>query len=49
MSEILILIREGMREERFPVNERKQTHTVRFYLERRNKREINLGVIVIGG
>jgi hypothetical protein len=31
------------------VNERKHTHTVWFYLERRNKREINLGVIVIGG
>jgi hypothetical protein len=27
----------------------KHTHTVGFYLERRNKGGINLGVIVIGG
>jgi hypothetical protein len=38
-----------MREGRFPLNERKQTHTIWFYLKRRNKGEINLGVIVIGG
>jgi hypothetical protein len=38
-----------MREERFLVNERNHTHTVWFYLERRNKGEINVGVIVIGG
>jgi hypothetical protein len=37
-----------MREGRFRVNERKQTHTVWFYLEKRSKGEINLGVIVIG-
>jgi hypothetical protein len=38
-----------MWEGRFRVNERKQTHTSWFYLERRNKEEINLGVIVIDG
>jgi hypothetical protein len=37
-----------MREGRFRVNEMIQTHTVWFYLERGNKGEINLGVIVIG-
>jgi hypothetical protein len=29
------------------VNERKHTHAVWFYLERRNKGEINLSIIVI--
>jgi hypothetical protein len=38
-----------MREGRLYVDERKQTHTVWFYLERRNKGGINLGVIAIGG
>jgi hypothetical protein len=42
-------MKKGMREGGFHVNERKQTHTVWFYLERRNKGEINLGVIMIGG
>jgi hypothetical protein len=44
-----------MREGRFPVNERKHTHGLvlfgkerQWILERRNKGEINLGVIVIG-
>jgi hypothetical protein len=45
----MTFIREGMREGRSLVNERKHTHTVWFYLERRNKGEINLGMIVIGG
>jgi hypothetical protein len=31
------------------MNEMKHIHTVWFYLERRNKGGINLGVIVIGG
>jgi hypothetical protein len=45
----ITFIREGMGEGRCPVNERKHTHTIWFYSERRNKGEINLGVIVIGG
>jgi hypothetical protein len=45
----MTFIREGMREGMSFVNERKHTHTIWFYLERRNKGEINLGMIVIGG